>query len=111
MGEFFLKKFIQNFMEDPRLYSPSQMLGLKYWKIPLPLVRSFPEKDLLERDAKGGSIQQIWGHWFLRATFLVSVAEAGIQEVEYQLMVIPDSAHLLPFVGLDMRHFSPSCFG
>ena len=98
MGEFF-------FLEDPRLYSPSQILGLKL------LVRSFPEKNLLERDAKGGSIQQIWGHWFLRATFLVSVAEAGIQEVEYQLMVIPDSAHLLPFVGLDMRHFSPSCLG
>lgn len=27
------------------------------------------------------------------------VVHAGIQEVEYQLMVIPDSAHLLPFVG------------
>lgn len=28
------------------------------------------------------------------------MTKAGIQEVEYQLMVIPDSAHLLPFVGL-----------
>ena len=27
------------------------------------------------------------------------VPEAGIQEVEYQLMVVPDSAHLLPFLG------------
>jgi len=27
------------------------------------------------------------------------LVHAGIQEVEYQLMVIPDSAHLLPFVG------------
>ncbi|CAE7400339.1 unnamed protein product, partial [Symbiodinium microadriaticum] len=34
-----------------------------------------------------------------RVEWPLAIAHAGIQEVEYQLLVIPDSAHLLPFVG------------
>jgi len=34
-----------------------------------------------------------------RIEWPLAIAHAGIQEVEYQLLVIPDSAHLMPFVG------------
>eukprot|EP00435_Cladocopium_sp_Y103_P051522 s1469_g16.t1 len=41
----------------------------------------------------------VWQGNVCRVAWPPAVVHAGIQEVEYQLMVVPDSAHLLPFLG------------
>eukprot|EP00913_Durusdinium_trenchii_P023496 g22074.t1 len=70
--------------------------GLKWspWKAAkeLPVVVEKPMAS--EEEAFG-----LWRGSVCRVAWPPVVVHAGIQEVEYQLMVIPDSAYLLPFVG------------
>lgn len=70
--------------------------GLKWspWRMTkeLPIVL---EKPMASED----EAFSVWQGNVCRVAWPPAVVHAGIQEVEYQLMVVPDSAHLLPFLG------------
>ncbi|CAK9030474.1 Copia protein [Durusdinium trenchii] len=72
----------------------------------MPIKTGIPEAYALELpvvvEKPMASEEEAFGLWrgsVCRVAWPPVVVHAGIQEVEYQLMVIPDSAYLLPFVG------------